>query len=165
MKFRLYWPYTRLSKGQIILKGLFGVLEFSQITNKRIRRSSKNEFVFLFLERIQGYRKSLRNHLTFITFWIREEEKIVAGENRIRTHHSAYFLVLYFFCIKAAGINRESIRKTVVHPTRKKYTTITYLCIFFLNSLWQIFWLICICKLQFNDTLLLFIFRKKIFLS
>ena len=30
------------------------------------------------------------------------------------------FLVLYFFGIKAASINRESIRKTVVHPTRKK---------------------------------------------
>ena len=34
-----------LPKGQIISKGLFGVLEFSQKTNKRIHRSSKNEFV------------------------------------------------------------------------------------------------------------------------
>ena len=33
------------SKGQIILKGLFGVLEFSQKKNKQIRRSSKNKFV------------------------------------------------------------------------------------------------------------------------
>ena len=33
------------SKGQIISKGLFVTLEFSQKTNKRIRRSSKNEFI------------------------------------------------------------------------------------------------------------------------
>ena len=33
------------AKGQIISKGLFGVLEFSQETNKRIHRSSKNELV------------------------------------------------------------------------------------------------------------------------
>ena len=32
-------------KGQIISKGLFGVLEFSKKTNERIRCSSKNEFV------------------------------------------------------------------------------------------------------------------------
>ena len=52
-------------KGQIISKGLFGVLEFSQKTNERIRRSSKNEFICLFFGRIQGYQKSFRNHLTF----------------------------------------------------------------------------------------------------
>ena len=33
------------AKGQIISKGLFGVLEFSQKTNKRIRHSNKNESV------------------------------------------------------------------------------------------------------------------------
>ena len=38
-------PYP---KGQIILKGLFGIVEFSQKTNERIRRSSKNEFVCSF---------------------------------------------------------------------------------------------------------------------
>ena len=53
------------SKGQIILKGLFGVLEFSQETNEQIRRSSKNEFVHSFFGRIRGYPKSFRNHLTF----------------------------------------------------------------------------------------------------
>ena len=41
-------------------------------------------------------------------------------EEKLTEHTIVYFLVLYFFCIKAAGINRESIRKTVVHPTRKK---------------------------------------------
>ena len=39
-------------KGQIISKGLFGVLEFSQKMNERIRRSSKNEFVRSFFGRI-----------------------------------------------------------------------------------------------------------------
>ena len=39
-------------KGQIISKGLFCVLEFSQKTNERIRCSSKNEFVRSFFERI-----------------------------------------------------------------------------------------------------------------
>ena len=37
--------HLALSKGQIISKGLFGVLEFSQKMNERIRHSSKNEFV------------------------------------------------------------------------------------------------------------------------
>ena len=37
------------SKGQIISKVLFVVLEFSQKTNERIRRSSKNELVHSFL--------------------------------------------------------------------------------------------------------------------
>ena len=52
-------------KGQIISKGLFGVLEFSQKANERIRRSSKNEFVCSFFGRIRGYQKSFRNYLTF----------------------------------------------------------------------------------------------------
>ena len=34
-------------KGQIISKGLFGILEFSQKMNERIRRRSKNELFFL----------------------------------------------------------------------------------------------------------------------
>ena len=38
-----------MTKGQIILKGLFGVLEFFQKTNELIRRSSKNEYVHWFL--------------------------------------------------------------------------------------------------------------------
>ena len=37
--------YFEVTKGQIISKGLFGVLEFSQKTNERIRRSSRKEFV------------------------------------------------------------------------------------------------------------------------
>ena len=52
-------------KGQIISKGLFGVLEFSQKTNERIRCSSKNEFLHSFFGRIRGYQKSFRNYLTF----------------------------------------------------------------------------------------------------
>ena len=43
------------TKGQIISKGLFGVLEVSQKTNERIRCSSKNEFVCSFFGRIRGY--------------------------------------------------------------------------------------------------------------
>ena len=35
----------QITKGHIISKGLFDVLEFSQKTNERIFRSSKNEFV------------------------------------------------------------------------------------------------------------------------
>ena len=52
-------------KGQIILKGLFGILEFSQKTNEQICCSSKNEFVRSFFGRIRGYQKSFRNYLTF----------------------------------------------------------------------------------------------------
>ena len=37
-------------KGQLISKGHFGVLSSSQKKNERIRQSSKNEFVLLFLE-------------------------------------------------------------------------------------------------------------------
>ena len=54
-----------ITKGQVISKGLFGVLEFSQKTKERIRRSSKNEFVHSFFGRIRGYQKSFRNYLTF----------------------------------------------------------------------------------------------------
>ena len=46
----------KIPKGQIISKGLFGVLKFSQKTNERIRFNSKNLFVF---ERIRGYQKVL----------------------------------------------------------------------------------------------------------
>ena len=56
---------TSVTKGQIISNGLFGVLEFSQKTNKRIRSSSKNEFVRSFFGRIRKYQKSFRNFLTF----------------------------------------------------------------------------------------------------
>ena len=54
---------VREKKGHIISKGLFGVLEFSQKTNERIRSSSK--FVCSFFGRIRGYQKSIRNYLTF----------------------------------------------------------------------------------------------------
>ena len=57
--------FSNIPKGQIILKGLFGVLKFSQKTNERFRRSSKNEFVRSFFGRIRGYQKSFRNYLTF----------------------------------------------------------------------------------------------------
>ena len=43
----------------------FIVMWFSQKTNKRIHRSSKNELVSSFLGRIRGYQKSCRNYLTF----------------------------------------------------------------------------------------------------
>ena len=56
----VYW-----SKGQIISRGLFGVLEFSQKTNKQICCSSKNEFGCSFFGRIRGYQKSFWNYLTF----------------------------------------------------------------------------------------------------
>ena len=46
-------------EGQIISKGLFGVLEFSQKRNEWIHRSSKNEFVRSFFGRIWGYQKVL----------------------------------------------------------------------------------------------------------
>ena len=45
-------------KGQIISKGLFGILEFSQKMNERIRRSSKNEIVRSFLGEFAGNTKS-----------------------------------------------------------------------------------------------------------
>ena len=54
--------YVDIFKGQIISKGLYGVLEFSQKLNDRI---SKNEFVRSFFGRIRGYQKSFQNYLTF----------------------------------------------------------------------------------------------------
>ena len=45
-------PSYAIKPGHTILKGLFGVLEFSQKTNERIHRSSKNEFVCSFFGRI-----------------------------------------------------------------------------------------------------------------
>ena len=45
---------------------LAGILEFSQKMNKRIRRSSKYEFVRCFFGRIRGDQKSFLNYLTFI---------------------------------------------------------------------------------------------------
>ena len=62
------WSNLKLvsnTKGQLISKGLFGILKFSQRTNERIHRSSKNEFVHSFFGRIRGYQKSFRNYLTF----------------------------------------------------------------------------------------------------
>jgi hypothetical protein len=49
----------------MISKSLLGILEFSQKTNERIRRSSKNEFVRSFFGGIRGYQKSFRNYVTF----------------------------------------------------------------------------------------------------
>jgi hypothetical protein len=45
--------YFLYFKGQIISKGLFGVLEFSQKTNKRICRSSKNNSSVHFLGKLK----------------------------------------------------------------------------------------------------------------
>ena len=56
-----------VTKGQIISKRLFGVLEFSQKTNKRIPCSSKNEFVCSFFGRIWGHQKVLQNYMTYST--------------------------------------------------------------------------------------------------
>ena len=52
-------------KGQIISKCSFVILQFSQKTDKRIRRRSRNEFVRSFFGRIRGDQKSFRNYLTF----------------------------------------------------------------------------------------------------
>ena len=41
-----------LTKGQIISKGLFGILEFSQKTNERIRFYYYDEFIRSFFGRI-----------------------------------------------------------------------------------------------------------------
>ena len=48
-----------LPKGQLISKGLFGILEFSQKTNKRIRFYYYDEFVRSFFGRIRGHQKVL----------------------------------------------------------------------------------------------------------
>ena len=54
--------FTKLSKGRIISKGLFDVLEFSQKTNEQICRSrSKNEFICSFFWRILGLTICFRN--------------------------------------------------------------------------------------------------------
>ena len=53
-------------KGQIILKELFNILEFSQKTKERIRFSSIHEFVRSFFGRIRGYQKV--NYLTLTYF-------------------------------------------------------------------------------------------------
>ena len=64
-----------VTKGQMISKGRFGVLEFSQKTNKQICCSSENEFVCLFFGRIRGYLKSFRNYLTLFF----EQDKTILG--------------------------------------------------------------------------------------
>ena len=65
----IYFLYTAVKiflfakncKGQIILTGLFGVLEFSQKwTNK-----FENDFACLFFGRIRRYQKSFCNYLAF----------------------------------------------------------------------------------------------------
>ena len=57
------------AKGQIISKGLFGILGFFQKMNELIRflvlLGKKTEFVRSFFGRIRGYQKSFRNYLTF----------------------------------------------------------------------------------------------------
>ena len=74
-------------KGQIISKGLLGVLEFSQKPNERIRSSSKNEFVRSFFGRIRGNQKSFRNYLTFSliseknSLWLKPQNKKVSNRN------------------------------------------------------------------------------------
>ena len=47
------FSFDEIGKGQMISKGLFGVLEFSQKTNEQIRRSNKNEFVRSFLREFE----------------------------------------------------------------------------------------------------------------
>ena len=54
-----------LVKGQIILKGLFDILEFHQKTNQRIRFNSKNEYACSFLGEFEDTKKSFRNYLIF----------------------------------------------------------------------------------------------------
>ena len=66
---KLFWSCIWTSKGQIISKGLFGVLKFSQNTNEWIHRSGKNEFVCSFFGRIRGYQTSFWNYLTFTEDW------------------------------------------------------------------------------------------------
>ena len=53
------------TKGQMILKCLFGVFNFFQKTNKNTSHSSKNEFICLFFGRIHGLPICFRNYLTF----------------------------------------------------------------------------------------------------
>ena len=59
------WRKSTDFKGQIISKGLFGVLEFSQKMNEQLCRTSKNVVVCSVFGRIRGYQKSFRNYLTF----------------------------------------------------------------------------------------------------
>ena len=48
-------------KGQLISKCLFGAFNFFQTTNENTLHSSKNEFIHLFFERIQGLTVCFRN--------------------------------------------------------------------------------------------------------
>ena len=60
-----------LGKRQLILKGLFGILEFFQKTNERIQHSTvrqKTEFVRSLFGRIVGLKEPLRLCLTFRSF-------------------------------------------------------------------------------------------------
>ena len=58
-----------MTKGQIILKGLFGILKFSKKTNKRICFFNWNELVHLFLREFEDIKKFFRNYLTFNTLF------------------------------------------------------------------------------------------------
>ena len=82
------------SKGQIIYKGIFDILEFSQKTNGRIRNgrirfSSKNEFVSSFFGRIRGYQKVFPklSDLYVVVFWSLISKK---SSNRGALHKSVY---------------------------------------------------------------------------
>ena len=48
-------------KGQVILKGFFGVFNFFQKTNKNTSHSGRNEFIHLFFGRIHGLTICFRN--------------------------------------------------------------------------------------------------------
>jgi hypothetical protein len=103
----------RLTKGQIISKGLFDVLEFSQKMNKRIRLSSKNECVCLFFGRIGGYKKSFRNHLTFTlvsrTVLFGQENKNSHFHNLLPDLHSNPYQLLNQKCLlHELGIGQQT---------------------------------------------------------
>ena len=56
---KLFFSQLSAVKGQIISKGLFGILGFFQKTNERIRFYYCHEFVRLFFGRIRGRQKVL----------------------------------------------------------------------------------------------------------
>ena len=56
------------AKGNIISKGLFGVLEFSQKTNEFVFTTTTNSFVLL-LGEFEDTKKSFQNYLTFSKFF------------------------------------------------------------------------------------------------
>ena len=125
-----------LTKGQIISKGLFGVLEFSQKTNEQIRRSSKNEFVRSFFGRIRGYQKSFRNYLTFSKGdWLR----IFFGNPpaEVQSNQKTFCFRLWFLHIRGK-ISRKFIWKWTLTHSQLKFQRLIFLPIwhFYCDDLW-----------------------------